>query len=382
MKVLHIASGDLWAGAEVQVCSLACAQHRQGVQVEVILFNPGELEVRLRQAGVSVAVYDERRYSALALSWRLLRHMQRSRPDVVHTHRHKENVLGSAAARLVGASSLRTVHGRDEANIMPWRLDKRLYRWLDWACGRWLQQRVVAVSEQLADELVVRFPPQRIQVIGNGIDIEGLVEAVAESVELPGQPGRIRIGFVGRLVPVKRIDVFLRAAQRLQQLQPERFEFYVIGDGPQRTLCQQLIQQLELADHVHVLGFRADAAALLARMHLLLMTSDHEGLPMTLLEAMALGVPIVASAVGGVPQALARCGRLVPAQDAEAYADAVLGSLADPAVNQQQVQRASKRVRELYSAERCSDSYVQLYRRLRPDKETSESTSSTGTTRA
>src|SRR5690625_4675640 len=109
MKVLHIASGDLWAGAEVQVCNLACAQHQQGVQVEVILFNPGELEARLRQAGVSVAVYNERRYSALALSWRLLRHMQRSRPDVVHTHRHKENVLGSAVARLVSASSLRTV---------------------------------------------------------------------------------------------------------------------------------------------------------------------------------------------------------------------------------------------------------------------------------
>lgn len=389
MKVLHIASGDLWAGAEVQVFNLARAlQQQEGVEVEVILFNHGELEARLQQAGVPVTVFDESRHGGLAIGWRTLSHVRRSRPDIVHTHRHKENVLGSVAARLFGARSLRTVHGRDEGDIPRWRLDKQLYRWLDRVCGRWLQQRVVAVSEQLAEELAAVFPRRQIVVVGNGIDIVRLAEAVTAGVELAGQADRQRVGFVGRLVPVKRIDLFLRTAQQLQQRQPGRFEFYVIGDGPQRQHCQQLIQQLGLTDCVHQLGFRADATALLARMDVLLMTSDHEGLPMTLLEAMALGVPIVASAVGGIPQALAhgQGGCLVQDQDPQAYAAAVLEALADPAASSQRVRRAAQQVRQHYSAASSAADYAQLYRRLRPGRARSggagKPTSSTGATRA
>lgn len=389
MKVLHIASGDLWAGAEVQVCNLVRAlQQQPDLEVEVVLYNHGELEARLQQAGVAVTVFDESRHNALTIGWRTWRYLRQRRPDVVHTHRHKENVLGGVAARLIGASSLRTVHGRDEAAIPPWRFDKKLYRWLDRACGRWLQQQIVAVSAQLAEELAADFPPRQIRVIANGVDAAGLAQALTERVELPGQPGRLRIGFVGRLAPVKRADLFLQVAQQLQQRCPDRFEFYLVGDGPQRALCQQLIQQLGLVETAHLLGFRSDATALLARLDLLLMTSDHEGLPMAVLEAMALGVPIVASAVGGIPQALAegQCGRLVGAQDPAGYTAAVLDLLTDRGACQQQVRRAGQRVRQHYSAAYNAAEYAHLYRGLRRSRtarrRTEGAAASTGTTRA
>lgn len=371
MKVIHIASGDLWAGAEAQLYSLVCAlHHTKGIDVEVILLNHGELEARLRRAGVSVTVFNERELSSLTVGWRVLRHVRRARPDIVHTHRHKENVLGSIAARLAGVGSLRSAHGRDEAAIPGWRLDKRLYRLLDQLCGRWLQQRVVAVSAQLAKELVTYFPGEQITVIENGVDIAGVLLAAATGAELPGQPGRIRVGFVSRLVSVKRIDLFLQTAHKLHRGKPGMFDFYIVGDGPQYDLCRQLIAQLDLVDCAHMLGFRADVAAVLAGMDLLLITSDHEGLPMTLLEAMSLEVPVVASAVGGIPQALGhgQCGRLVHAQQAKAYVAAVLELLADPVSRRKLVQHALDRVRDYYSAERSAADYVNLYRQLCPDK--------------
>jgi glycosyltransferase involved in cell wall biosynthesis len=262
------------------------------------------------------------------------------------------------------------VHGRDEADIPGWRLDKRLYRLLDQLCGRWLQRRVVAVSAQLAKELAAGFPEEQVTVIENGVDIAGVLLAAARDAELPGRPGRMRVGFVSRLVSVKRIDLFLQTAHKLHRRNPGMFDFYIVGDGPQYDLCRRLIAQLGLVDCTHMLGFRPDVAAVLAGMDLLLITSDHEGLPMTLLEAMSLEVPVVASAVGGIPRALGhgQCGRLVHAQQAKAYVAAVLELLADPVSRRQQIRHALDRVRDYYSAERSAAGYANLYRQLCPDK--------------
>lgn len=367
LRITHIASGDLWAGAEAQMANLLAALHQtEGVKLDVVLLNHGELEARLRQAGIPVTVLDEGQLSAFIIAWRLWRHFRRKRPDLVHTHRCKENVLGSVAARLVGARSVRTVHGRDEDDSPRWRLDKRSYRWLDRFSGRWLQQRLIAVSAQLREELAVDFSRQRITVIENGIDVDALVRAAKPRASLPGQAGRIRIGLVGRLAPVKRVDLFLQVAHDLQARQPGMFEFYVVGEGAQDVFCRQLIERLGLNDVVHLLGFHANAAAILAALDLLLMTSDHEGLPMTLLEALGLEIPIVAGAVGGIPELLAdgAAGTLVHQQQPGAYVEAVLALFADPASLQRKVRSGVARVRGHYSAERNADEHVALYREI------------------
>src|SRR5690606_288992 len=119
---------------------------------------------------------------------------------------------------------------------------------------------------------------------------------------------------------------FLRTARRLHELRPEAIDFYIVGDGPEADRCRVLIEVLGLKGNVHMLGFRPDATAVLAAMDLLLITSDHEGLPMVLLEAMSVGVPVVASAVGGIPAVLdhGRYGRLVNDQQPQRYAESVL----------------------------------------------------------
>lgn len=367
LKVTHIASGDLWAGAEAQIASLLIALQRvEGVELDVILLNHGELEKRLRQAAIPVTVLDERQIGPFGIGWRLWRYLRQARPEIVHTHRYKENVLGSVAAALIGAKSVRSVHGRDEDDSPLWRLDKRLFRWLDRLCGRYLQQRLIAVSAQLGEELAADFARQPIKIIESGIDAHALAAAAMPAAVLSGRAERVRIGFIGRLVPVKRVDLFLQTARALQERQPDTFEFYIIGAGPQQALCQQLSAELGLAEAVHMLGFRVDVPAALAALDLLLMTSDHEGMPISLLEALSLQVPIVASAVGGIPNMLAdgEAGTLVHEQQPQAYADAVLALLADPESLQRKVQRGLERARDDYSVERCAADYVALYRGL------------------
>jgi glycosyltransferase involved in cell wall biosynthesis len=370
MKAVHIASGDLWAGAEAQIYLLARAlQQLPALEVSVILMNSGELESRLRRAGIPVVVLDESQLGVFGIAWRLFRYLYRLKPDIVHTHRNKENVLGSIAALLAGSVSLRSVHGRDEDDSAFWRLDKRLTRFLDWLCGRYLQQCVVAVSGQLAEELARRFPRRRLETIENGIDSAELALAASGRAMLVTAKGRIRIGFVGRLVPVKRIDLFLQAAKMLCEHSPAAFDFHIIGDGPQRALCERMVAESGLSDCVHLYGFRTDATALMAQLDVLLLTSDHEGLPMTLLEAMSLEVSIVASAVGGIPHVLANggYGGLVHDQRAQAYADAIRAMLASPGGRAQQLQDAAAHVRRHYSVSHTAARYADIYRRLCPN---------------
>lgn len=323
--VVHIASGDLWAGAEVQLFNLACALDADPhIRLFVVLFNPGLLAQRLQERGVSVQVFDENRLGPPRLLARVYRFLKQVRPHIVHTHREKENVIGALAARLVGARSLRTVHGASEHPPRAWQLHRRAQRALDELCARRWQQRIVAVSPELGERLRTGTGTGKICVVENGIDVERVRELAAAPVTLPGEAGGVRIALIARLVPVKRIDVFLAAAALLTARHPGRFQFHVFGDGPLRAALQRDVERLGLQRRVHWMGFCDPVAPCLARMDLLFITSDHEGLPMNLLEALSLEVPVVAHAVGGIPRVLdgGRCGTLVTQQRAEAYAAA------------------------------------------------------------
>ena len=173
IRVLHIASGDLWAGAEVQLFTLAKAlKDNTNTIVEIILLNHGMLEKKLLSSGINVIVLDESKLGGFAILWKLSRLINRIQPDVIHTHRIKENILGSVAARLNGnIPTLRTSHGAPEHTPLWKHLPKRTIHWLDYICGRYLQQAIVAVSEDLAEKLRNRFPSNKIHVIKNGVDL-------------------------------------------------------------------------------------------------------------------------------------------------------------------------------------------------------------------
>jgi L-malate glycosyltransferase len=372
LKILHIASGDLWAGAEVQLYNLLCAlRDNDGVTVAAALLNDGELAQRLREQGIEVHVFPESALGGLAILRGLRGLLRTWRPDIVHTHRHKENILGSLANLCAGrAPCVRTVHGAPES--APRGLLRRLPAALDRWCGRHLQQRSIAVTRELADKLAAHQPRARIAVIENGIDPMAVAAAAQAEPGLFAQ-GRTHIGIAGRLARVKRVDLFLEMAALLRQREPEgprRWQFHIFGDGPLRAELERQAQSLGLGGHVVFHGHRIDIAACIRGLDILVMCSDHEGLPMILLEAMSIGTTIVGNSTGGITELLdgGRNGWPVTDHSAPGYTHAILDALRDPETRRERAHSAAANVLTQYSAATCATRHLSLYRDLLPQR--------------
>ncbi|MFA7617992.1 MAG: glycosyltransferase [Thiohalomonadaceae bacterium] len=368
LKVLHVASGDLWAGAEVQLCQLACAlQRRSDIHLHVALLNHGLLEARLREASVPVTVLEERRLGLLRLATALRSLTARLTPGVVHSHRYKENLLAALALprSLSGrarAIAVRTVHGAPEP-AASWRVHTA--RLADTLSAR-LQHGAICVSPELLADVHRRFPTLAIEVIENGFAFDELDRAVAAANHTPLPGAGLHIGLVGRLVPVKRPDIFLATAEYLTKAQPDTFSFHVFGEGPLRRQCMHDAQRRGLAHHLHFHGFRPDMPAILAQLDALVLCSDHEGLPMVLLEAMGLRVPVIAHAVGGIPHVLAngRYGYLVHDHSPHGYAQALQARAQARASAAMRAAQACAHVRAHYAIDSVAERYVKFYRHL------------------
>ena len=328
IRILHIASGDLWAGAEVQLYYLAKALHAaEGVTLKVLLLNPGELQQRLAANGIDVDVIDERQHGLFSLFSNAKEIAQTFKPNVIHTHRYKENILGSLIAKqFPGTRSVRTVHGAQEIDSPWWRIDQRLIQAMDHYCGNKLQDKIIAVSADLAEKLKSTYRPEKITVIENGIDVGEVHKAANTPVTLPGPDNNIKIAIICRLVPVKRVDIFLNIIQLLEQQQPGKYSGYIFGDGPLEADLKQQSLSHNINHCTHFMGFKTNILAYLNQMNCLLITSDHEGLPMNALEALSLGKYIITHAVGGLPTVLhqGKYGALVNTQDPAHYVDAII----------------------------------------------------------
>lgn len=356
LRVLHIVSGDLWAGAETQVFTLI--SHLQSMAApEVVVLNEGELANRLRQLSIPTVILPEANMSSLHIFWRLIRIIFNSKPDVVHTHRQKENILGGFAFWInhwLGRAgvSVRTVHGAAEFSARGLgRLQEKINIWV----GRTIQAQLVAVSEDLRQKLIPIYAAQRLTLVRNGVDEAALTNQVPVKAELGAT---IHVGIIGRLEAVKRVDIFVAMAARLAACAPDMtWRFHVVGDGGLATQLKLMAADLGLADQIIFHGQVNPVAPLLARLNVIVMCSDHEGTPMVALEALALGIPLVAHKVGGLAELLASEERLlVTDHDPEGYAKAVLSYCRDPFV--------PPRLPPEYTAQHNAQAMLALYNRL------------------
>jgi len=366
LKILHVASGDLWAGAEVQLFTLAKALHtRSDTSVSVVLLNYGRLEQELHNTGIRVIVLDESKLNGLKILRQLIHIIHDQKPDVIHTHRLKENILGSIAAFITGNTpSLRTVHGAPEHHPSWWKLPKRMLDAFDRYCGRFLQKKIVAVSDDLASILEKDFPADKICVVENGIDLTSIHKYNRVPANKEDHRGVFKVGLAGRLVPVKRVDIFIQTALYLKNNYPDlQANFYIFGDGPMRNELEKLSHKSNTENIVSFMGQCEDMLQELQQLDVLMITSDHEGLPMILLEAIALQIPIVAHAAGGIPQLLdyGNCGILVYKQDGTVYAKEIYQLSNNPETRSKIVKNALQRVTKNYSSSRNASSYYSAY---------------------
>ena len=299
---------------------------------------------------------------ALADLWRIV---MRFRPDVVHTHMAKAGTLGRAAA-ILGRVPVRvhTFHGHTLEGYFTEKGRRRVVR-TERELARF-SSALVAVSHSVADDLLRAGVGRREQfhVMSPGLDLEpflriaGREGGVRERFGIP--PEAPVVGFSARLVPVKAVDVFLKALEVVLAELPAAHAV-IAGDGPEGERITAA-QTSAVGDRIHWVGWFADMAAFYADVDLVALSSVNEGTPISLIEAAAAGRPVVATAVGGVPEVVidGETGELVPTGDHAALAASLLRLARDPALRASMGEAARARSGR-YSAETLADETLALY---------------------
>lgn len=280
-------------------------------------------------------------------------------PDIVHTHGYRCDVVDSGVARRLGIATVTTVHGFTGGGAK-----NRLYEWLQRRAYRKFDA-VVAVSRPQVERLErAGVPASKIHLLRNawvGME-EPLDRTVAlERLNLDGS--RFQIGWVGRLSREKGLDVLLDALPHLADMP---LELTVLGDGRERAPLQARVERSDFAPRVNWVGVVPGAARLLGAFDALVLSSRTEGTPMILFEAMAAGVPIVATRVGGVPDVVTEAeARLVPPEDPTALAAAVRAVRDEPEATRRLVEAARRRLEAQFAPDPWLAQYESLYRSVR-----------------
>lgn len=366
-KVVHIASGDIWAGAEAQLFSLTKYIHdHSDIIVYVILLNHGILEEKLKNIGVKTYIIDEKKKNGFLILKSLITLLLQLRPQITHTHGFKENILGSIASRFIkNTKSLRTEHGAPEFAYPAWVIHKYLVGKLNIFLGRYFQSKIIAVSKDLQEILNTLYTSKNTVLIENGIDIEQLVTQSKEEVTLPYSGKAINCALICRLVEIKRPElVILIADHFVNKKHYKNIRFYIFGDGPLYEILTNLISDLKLKEYVYLMGFKHNVPAYLKKMDISLITSDHEGLPINLLESMVLGTYVISHAVGGIPNVLenGEYGTLVPEQNVQMYVQAIEDAI--PNISTPKRNDTLSYIKNKYSIKEVSKRYINLYKSL------------------
>jgi glycosyltransferase involved in cell wall biosynthesis len=308
-----------------------------------------------------------RPWADLQALWQLFRHFRRTRPQIVHTHTFKAGALGRLAARLAGVPLVfHTFHGHVfHGYYSPTR--SRVIVWVERFLAR-LSTRIVTISGALQKDLIGYrvAPAEKIVVVPLGFNLQPFAQnshlrgQLRQELNLPAELPLV--GIVGRLVSVKNHALFLAMARKLLD-SGYNGNFVVVGGGELLANLQEQTAQLGMTGRVHFLGWRQDLPRIYADLDVAVNTSVNEGTPVALIEAMAAGVGVVATAVGGVPDVVSHgeTGWLAESGNAEQLASGVRAALAKPSAN---LHKAQQRVLAMYDVQRLIADTNRLYRQF------------------
>lgn len=349
-------------GAERQMVTLARRLDRERFEPMVCaLTRGGPLEQDLDQAGIETVILGKSRKLDLSVVWRLKRLIREREIDLVHTWLFTGNAYGRAAAWLAGGCKIVA----SERSVDRWR--NVIHRSVD----RFLARRtgcILANAQAVRQFLIYRerIAAEKIEVVPNGIDItrfEGVKPAPIRA-ELGLSEDAPLIGCVARLAEQKGLEYLVLAAREVVERIPQA-AFVIAGSGPEEEEIRDLIVELDMEGKVHLLGHRDDAPAVMAALDVFVLPSLWEGLPNVMLEAMAAGLPTVATAVDGALELILenKNGILVPPGDARSLANVIAQLVENPDLGYRLAANGQQRVQG-YTIERMVERTQAVYERL------------------
>ena len=361
LRVMQIVAAGEFGGAETQILALLRALREYPVQVLVATFYDGEFAKRARELGIAVQVLSAA--TPIHDYFQVKKAALRFAPQVIHTHGVRASVAGRLFGDKLDIPVVTTVH-----SDLYYDYDQPVKRALMMTMEYFTREqstRVIAVSAALARTLQTRgYSADQIAVITNGIDVAQAERAIGEAKKHPAQikdhlniPADAHLVIsVARLQPVKHLSALINAVAGIRTVAGHPVHLLLVGDGPDReALTQQAVAlaSQEGSARIHLLGQRHDVVALLLEAQVFALPSLMEGMPISIMEAMSCGLPVVASGVGGIPDVVeiggGATGILVPPTDEKALQAAITSLLQDDKQRQHMGQQAQRRVREHFS---------------------------------
>lgn len=350
-RVLHVIDSLDLGGAQTLLLDLCRHADRSRFEVEVAcMHGPGVFAVEFEKTGIPVHVLSPSTWPPKYIP-NFLKLIGRRDPDIIHFHLFGSNFVAKPLAALFGKRAL-IVHDHTNAES---RLNSAFLLMADTLTNTF-STRVIAVAESVRQLLIERegLCDDRVITLPNGIDAEMFFPATLEQKEaarasfrLP--QGAFVVGGVGRLAEVKNPQVFLEVAATFLKLHPQAV-FVFAGTGPLEAELRELAGSLGITDSVCFLGHVSDRVELYRALDVLLITSDSEGTPMTLLEAMSCGLPVISSSVGGIPEVAKHESNalLVPPRDVKGFVSALKRVLGEDGLARKLGENARTTILERY----------------------------------
>jgi glycosyltransferase involved in cell wall biosynthesis len=368
MRTLQLISPSGPYGAESMMINLAEALGKQGCTSVLAIFqnsrNPSGAVLRMAaRAGLPVEIIPcDGRIQLRALA-RLKDCIERNRIDIVHSHGPKTNFYSYLAARTAGIPIVGTYH----SGLGVWESGFK------WGCCRIADirllrrfDRVVAVSKPIWHSLWKSgICGDRLSHISNGVNLALYTAALSAPAPDIRAAGRLTMGFIGRIVEGKGVGQFFQAASQVLQRFPNTV-FYLIGSGPLQAPLEKLAKDSNLSGRIVFTGTREDMPSVYAALDTVVLPSLREGLPMTILEALAAKCAVIATEVGGIPTVIrhGETGLLIPPGDAVALERAMLQLAENPDLGRQLGRNGYRVVEAGFSSEAMARQYLMLYAQL------------------
>ena len=359
MFSLHIDTARTWRGGQSQVRYTVLGLRAIGHRAALVANPEGALFQRMSE-GLDLVPLSTRGEIDIAAAWRLSRVLKQLRPDVVHAH-DPAGVAMAATALSIAAPRPRPIL------VASRRIEFPIARN---SFSTWKYSQVdcfLAISRAVCDRLVAdRIPASKIEIVHEGVDVERIVALphgnLHAALFLPTHSPIV--GTIGALVAQKDHQTLVEAAAIVVKHVSD-VRFVILGEGELRPQLEKQIKHLHLERHVFLAGFRADVLELLKDVDVFALSSTHEGMCTSLLDAMAAEKPAVATAVGGVPEVVDEpaTGFLVPPRNAAALAARIIQLLKDQALRRRMGRAGLERVRQVFTVERMVQETAAAYER-------------------
>lgn len=376
LHILMINAPHFWAsntvgGQEILLLLLTERLIQKGNRITVVLPKEVSLCEYLRRVKAKVEIIPLRSKFSFAYIPKLIHLIKKDRIHLVHTHECRGNLFGFITAKIARIKMIVTRH---EIYLPSWlqgkrRLEKRTYMLIDKILFNWVD-KIIAVSEKVREEIISSqgVNPDKVTTVHVGVDLKRFVKKkndIRLQKRLKIEKEYLLVGSVGRLVPEKGYEYLLKAVEIIKPT-IRKVKFIIVGDGPEMGKLKILSEKIGLSDKILFLGRRTDVPAWINLMDIFVLPSLTEGLPVVLLEAMAMRKPVVATNVGGIPEVITHMqnGVLVSPCNSQQLAEVLIDLLGNKSIRESLAREAQKTVEHKFNLEMMVEKTYNLYQEV------------------